>query len=102
MPKNITTIYSNEHNLLNTLSYTDLLIGAVLIPGAKAPKLLKKEMLTIMKPGSVIVDVAVDQEDVLKLANLLLMKIQLIYKIILYTIVSQICQELYLIHLLWH
>lgn len=61
MPKNITTIYSNEHNLLNTLSYTDLLIGAVLIPGAKAPKLLKKEMLTLMKPGSVIVDVAVDQ-----------------------------------------
>ncbi len=61
MPKNITTIYSNEHNLINTLSYTDLLIGAVLIPGAKAPKLISADMLKIMKEGSVIVDVAVDQ-----------------------------------------
>ena len=61
MPKNVTTLYSNNHNLLNSLSYTDLLIGAVLIPGAKAPKLIKKEMLKIMKPGSVIVDVSVDQ-----------------------------------------
>ena len=72
MPKNITTIYSNEHNLENTLSYTDLLIGAVLIQGAKAPKLLKKEMLTIMKPGSVIVDVAVDQGGCVETANQLL------------------------------
>ena len=61
MPENITTIYSNEHNLLKTLSYTDLLIGAVLIPGAKAPKLISREMLKIMNEGSVIVDVAVDQ-----------------------------------------
>ena len=61
MPENVTTVYSNEHNLLNALSYTDLLIGAVLIPGAKAPKLIKKNMLNIMKNGSVIVDVAVDQ-----------------------------------------
>jgi len=61
MPENVTTIYSNQHNLLNALSYTDLLIGAVLIPGAKAPRLIKKEMLKNMKYGSVIVDVAVDQ-----------------------------------------
>ena len=61
MPENVTTIYSNQHNLLNALTYTDLLIGAVLIPGAKAPKLIKKEMLQNMKYGSVIVDVAVDQ-----------------------------------------
>ncbi len=61
MPENVTTIYSNEHNLLNSLSYTDLLIGAVLIPGAKAPKLIKRDMLNVMKKGSVIVDVAVDQ-----------------------------------------
>ena len=61
MPENVTTIYSNQHNLLNALTYTDLLIGAVLIPGAKAPKLIKKEMLSSMKYGSVIVDVAVDQ-----------------------------------------
>ena len=61
MPENVTTIYSNQHNLLNALSYTDLLIGAVLIPGAKTPRLIKKEMLKNMKYGSVIVDVAVDQ-----------------------------------------
>ena len=61
MPENVTTIYSNQHNLLNALSYTDLLIGAVLIPGAKAPRLIKKEMLKNMKYGSVIVDVAVNQ-----------------------------------------
>jgi len=61
MPENVTTIYSNQHNLLNSLTYTDLLIGAVLIPGAKAPKLIKKNMLKNMKHGSVIVDVAVDQ-----------------------------------------
>ena len=61
MPENVTTVYSNQHNLLNALSYTDLLIGAVLIPGAKAPKLIKKDMLKVMKSGSVIVDVAVDQ-----------------------------------------
>ena len=61
MPENVTTLYSNSHNLANSLTYTDLLIGAVLIPGAKAPKLIKKNMLSTMKPGSVIVDVAVDQ-----------------------------------------
>ena len=61
MPKNVTTLYSNAHNLENCLTYTDLLIGAVLIPGAKAPKLISKEMLSTMKYGSVIVDVAVDQ-----------------------------------------
>jgi len=61
MPENVTTLYSNSHNLANALTYTDLLIGAVLIPGAKAPKLITKSMLKTMKPGSVIVDVAVDQ-----------------------------------------
>ena len=61
MPENVTTIYSNEHNLNKSLSYTDLLIGAVLIPGAKAPSLISKDMLKNMKDGSVIVDVAVDQ-----------------------------------------
>ena len=61
MPENVTTLYSNLHNLTNALTYTDLLIGAVLIPGAKAPKLIKKSMLSTMKPGSVIIDVAVDQ-----------------------------------------
>ncbi|MBI45848.1 MAG: alanine dehydrogenase [Candidatus Marinimicrobia bacterium] len=61
MPENVTTVYSNSHNLKNTLTYTDLLIGAVLIPGAKAPRLISRKMLSLMKSGSVIVDVAVDQ-----------------------------------------
>jgi len=61
MPANVFTIYSNRHNILDILPKTDLLIGAVLIPGAKAPNLVTRKMLGLMKPGSVIVDVAVDQ-----------------------------------------
>lgn len=55
------TLYSNEQNLLERLPSIDLLIGAVLIPGAKAPKLIRREMLDLMKPGSVFVDIAIDQ-----------------------------------------
>jgi alanine dehydrogenase len=61
MPKNVRTIYSNQFNIREHLKQTDLLIGAVLIPGAKAPKLVTRDMLKLMRPGSVIVDVAVDQ-----------------------------------------
>lgn len=61
MPKNVRTIYSNQYNIREHLKLTDLLIGAVLIPGAVAPKLVTKEMLKLMRSGSVIVDVAVDQ-----------------------------------------
>jgi alanine dehydrogenase len=55
------TLYSNEQNLLETLPTVDLLIGAVLVPGAKAPKLIRREMLKVMKPGAVFVDIAIDQ-----------------------------------------
>ena len=55
------TLYSNEQNLMELLPSVDLLIGAVLLPGAKAPKLLRREMLDAMKPGSVFVDIAIDQ-----------------------------------------
>ena len=55
------TLYSNEQNLLDMLPSIDLLIGAVLVPGARAPKLIRREMLQSMKPGSVFVDIAVDQ-----------------------------------------
>lgn len=55
------TLYSNEQNLLERLPNVDLLIGAVLLPGAKAPKLIRREMLGLMKPGSVFVDIAIDQ-----------------------------------------
>ena len=61
MPANVTTVYSNEHNLRQLLPTTDLVIGAVLLPGAEAPKLLKRDMLPLLKPRSVVVDVAVDQ-----------------------------------------
>ena len=57
----VTTVASNHHNLLAALSRADLLIGAVLIPGRSAPKLVSREMLAQMKPRAVIVDVAVDQ-----------------------------------------
>jgi alanine dehydrogenase len=55
------TLYSNEQNLLERLPEVDLLIGAVLLPGAKAPKLIKREFLNVMKPRSVFVDIAIDQ-----------------------------------------
>lgn len=57
----VTTLASNRHNLEACLERADLLIGAVLIPGRAAPKLVTREMLGLMKPGSVVVDVAVDQ-----------------------------------------
>jgi alanine dehydrogenase len=61
LPPNVDLLYSNRHNLLERLRVADLVIGAVLLPGAKAPKLVKRDDLKLMKPGSVIVDVAVDQ-----------------------------------------
>jgi alanine dehydrogenase len=61
MPANVTLLYSNRTNLLEQLEKADILIGAILLPGAKAPKLVRRADLSLMKPGAVIVDVAVDQ-----------------------------------------
>jgi alanine dehydrogenase len=61
LPANVTTLYSSEYNIRKELSTVDLVIGAVLIPGAKAPHLITREMLGEMRDGSVVVDVAVDQ-----------------------------------------
>ena len=61
MPANVTMIHSNRHNVLEQIATADLVIGGVLIPGTKAPKLIRKDDLKLMKPGSVIVDVAIDQ-----------------------------------------
>jgi alanine dehydrogenase len=61
LPPNVDLLYSNRHNILEQLKKADLVIGAVLLPGAKAPSLVKRGDLKVMKPGSVIVDVAVDQ-----------------------------------------
>ena len=61
MPPNVTTLFSDSYNIERLLPQTDLLIGAVLVVGAKAPNLISKSMLGLMKKGSVIIDVAVDQ-----------------------------------------
>ena len=61
MPANCITIHSNRQNLLEQIETADLVVGGVLIPGAKAPKLIRREDLQLMQPGAVIVDVAVDQ-----------------------------------------
>lgn len=61
IPKNITTLYSSEDNIRAMLPMLDLIVGGVLIPGAKAPYLIKRDMLGPMKKGSVVVDVAIDQ-----------------------------------------
>ncbi|EIY34632.1 alanine dehydrogenase [Bacteroides cellulosilyticus CL02T12C19] len=61
MSKNVKTLYSSMHNIKMELPNIDLVIGSVLIPGDKAPHLITKEMLKMMKPGTVLVDVAIDQ-----------------------------------------
>lgn len=61
LPKNVKTVYSNEYNVRDLIRTADLIIGAVLIPGAKAPSLITRDMLKTMKPGTVMVDVAIDQ-----------------------------------------
>ena len=61
MPANVTTEMSNSYNIRENVKKADLIIGAVLIPGAKAPNLVTREMLKTMRPGTVMVDVAVDQ-----------------------------------------
>lgn len=61
MPKNVTTLFSNRHNILDTIQWADLVVGAVLIPGAKAPHLIRREDLKRMPHRAVVIDVAIDQ-----------------------------------------
>jgi alanine dehydrogenase len=61
MPPNVTTLYSDRHTIREQLRRADLVIGSVLVPGAKAPRLIEPDDLKLMKPGSVIIDVAIDQ-----------------------------------------
>jgi alanine dehydrogenase len=61
MPKNVHTVVSNEYTIRELIKVSDLIIGGVLVPGAKAPKLITRDMLKTMRPGTVLVDVAVDQ-----------------------------------------
>lgn len=61
MPQNVTTVFSNRLNILDCLKVSDLVIGAVLIPGAKAPHLVRRDDLKVMPPRAVVIDVAIDQ-----------------------------------------
>jgi alanine dehydrogenase len=61
MPRNVTTLFSDRHTLIDLISRADLVIGAVLIPGARAPMLIRREDLARMPPRAVIIDVAIDQ-----------------------------------------
>ena len=61
MPPNVNTIYSSKHNIKRELSDVDIVVGSVLIPGDKAPHLITRDMLKLMEPGTVLVDVAIDQ-----------------------------------------
>lgn len=61
LPANVTTLYSSEHNIRQELRDVDIVIGSVLIPGDKTPHLITRDMLSLMEPGSVLVDVAIDQ-----------------------------------------
>jgi alanine dehydrogenase len=61
MPANVTTVYCDPHAVAEYLQYADLVVGAVLIPGGRAPMLVKRDQLASMKPGAVIVDVCIDQ-----------------------------------------
>lgn len=61
MPANVKTLISNEYNIRERVQYADLIIGAVLVPGAKAPNLITRDMLQLMRPGTVMCDVAIDQ-----------------------------------------
>ncbi len=61
MPSNVVPVYSNKHNIKRELADVDIVIGSVLIPGDKAPRLITRDMLKLMQPGTVLVDVAIDQ-----------------------------------------
>lgn len=61
MPRNVKTLMSSEYNIREELKHADLVVGSVLVPGAKAPKLVTRDMLKLMEPGTVMVDVAIDQ-----------------------------------------
>ena len=60
-PANVHTLYSSEHNIRKMLPTVDIIVGSVLVPGDKTPHLITKEMLKLMEPGTVLVDVAIDQ-----------------------------------------
>ena len=89
----IIPLVSDDINLENYVAETDLLIGGVLIPGANAPKLITKDMLKVMKRGSVIVDVAIDQGGCVETSKPTTMLTLLMLLMMLFITVLLICQE---------
>jgi alanine dehydrogenase len=93
MPPNVNALFSDRHTIREELKLADLVIGSILIPGAKAPHLVRREDLRLMKPGSVIIDVAIDQ-GVLKPAARLPTNNPPIWWMMSFTIVLPTCREL--------
>ncbi len=94
---------SNPYNIAEAVKESDLVIGAVLIPGAKAPKLVTEEMIKSMEPGSVVVDIAIDQGGISKqLTVLQLMITQLTKNTALFIMQLQTCQVRLHVHQLLH
>ncbi|GAA3320537.1 hypothetical protein GCM10020331_031930 [Ectobacillus funiculus] len=87
---------SNPYNIAHTVRESDLVIGAVLIPGAKAPKLVSTDIIQSMEPGSVIVDVAIDQGGIFLKRRIILQHttIQPISSMALFIMLWRICREL--------
>ena len=92
---NLHTPYSNEANLDELMAGCDLLIGAVLLPGAKAPKLITRAMLRKMKPGSVLVDISIDQGGARKLREPPPMSTRFTWKKMSHTTVWPTCRAAY-------
>ena len=85
--KNIEYILSTSDSVQSAINESDLVVGSVYVVGKEAPKVVTKEMLVSMKPGTVMVDVSIDQEDVLKLADQQLTTILHSLRMILFIIV---------------
>ena len=100
----VQTLMSNPYNIAEAVRESDLVIGAVLIPGAKAPKLVTEEMIQSMKPGSVVVDIAIDQGGYFRnnLTVLQLMITQLMKNMALFIMQLRICQVRFHVHQLLH
>ncbi len=67
--RDVQTLISNPYNIADAVRTADLVIGSVLIPGAKAPKFVTEEMIQSMSPGSVVVDIAIDQGGIFETLN---------------------------------
>ncbi len=95
---------SNPYNIAEAVKESDLVIGAVLIPGAKAPKLVTEEMIQSMEPGSVVVDIAIDQGGIFETTDRITtyMTTRLTKNMALFIMQLLICQVRFHVHQLLH